>query len=149
MLRQIGALGMTLALANVRRRVRALAVRGVLGVLGVAVLLIALCFLLVAVYLWLALLVGPVVSAAILGGALLAVAIILLLLASRPMRGQAKAEEAVEDAVDSLRESASKLADALGAERQALRSPVMVGAGLALIVGFLLGRQGRRRGGGE
>ena len=145
MLRLLSALGLTVALANLKRRVRAVALRGGLGVAGAVVLVIALCFFLVAAHLYLSTLIDPIASAAIIGGVLLVIALILFFLASRPMRPRAgTADDPLGGAGETLRGAASRVNEALGPPDAPLRNPAIVIAGLTLIVGFLLGRRGRR-----
>jgi hypothetical protein len=142
MLKLAGTAGLALAVANLRRRARNLAVRGVLAVAGAVALVIALCFFLVALHVWLAGELGVVASASIIGGALLAVALLLLFLASRPMREQARAVEQPAARVgDALGEGMARLAEAAGSARSPLRNPVFQAAGLALIAGIFLGRR--------
>jgi protein-S-isoprenylcysteine O-methyltransferase Ste14 len=140
------SLGLALALANLKRRIRSLAIRGALGAVAVVVLVVALCFFLVAAHLWLSQLVNPIASAAIIGGVLLAIALLLFFLASRPMGQRARAvENPVEEVGEALSHGASRLNEALGPEGSPLRNPVFQAAGLALIAGFFLGRRGRGR----
>ena len=147
MLRLFSALGLTLALANLKRRVRSIALRGGFGLAGAIVLVIALCFFLVAAHLYLSTLVNPIASAAIIGGVLLAVALILFFLASRPLRAQGKgADDPLGRAGEALSDAAARAKEALGPPDSPLRNPAIVIAGLTLIVGFLLGRRGRRDG---
>jgi hypothetical protein len=145
MLKLASTVGLALAVANLKRRIRNLAVRGILGAAGGVVLVIALCFFLVAAHLFLSDVLNPIASAAIIGGVLLAIGLILLFLASRPMREQARAvENPVEQLSETFGASASRLGDALGAGSP-LKSPVLQAAGLALLIGFFLGRRGKRR----
>ena len=145
MLRLFSALGLTLALANLKQRVRAVALRGGLGVAGAIVLVIALCFFLVAAHLYLSTLLNPIASAAIIGGVLLVIALILFFLASRPLRAQGRgADDPLGEAGETLRGAASRVSEALGPPDAPLRHPAIMIAGLTLIVGFLLGRRGRR-----
>lgn len=148
MLRLASSVGLALAVANLKQRMRALAARGVLGAAGVVLAVIALCFFLVAAHLYLSDLLNPIASAAIIGGVLLVIALILFFLASRPIRQQARAvEDPVEEASERLREGASRFNEALGPPGSPLRNPVVQAAGLALIAGFFLGRRGGRRDG--
>ncbi len=140
--------GLALAVANLKRRIRNLVTRGILGAAGGVVFVIAVCFLLVAAHLALSALLNPIASAAIIGGVLLGVAFVLFFLASRPMREQAReVEDPIGQLGDTVREGASRLSDALGPQGSPLRNPIFQAAGLALIAGFFLGRRGRHRGG--
>ncbi len=146
MLKQARSVGIALVTSRVKRRVRAIAVRGSLGFAGAIVFFGALCFLLLAAHLGLSALINPIASAAIIGGVLLVAALILFLLASRPIKaGDRKGQDSVEEAVDELKESVSRLGDRLGTDQPPLKNPIVVGAGLALVIGFLLGRRDRRR----
>jgi hypothetical protein len=145
LLKLAGTAGLALAVANLRRRARNLAVRGVLAAAGAVALVVALCFFLVAVHVWLSGEFGVIASASIIGGVLLAIALLLLFLASRPMREQARAvEQPAAQIGDALGEGMARLAQAAGSPRSPLRNPVFQAAGLALIAGIFLGRRGRR-----
>lgn len=142
------SVGLAVAVAELKRRVRALAARGVLGFVGLIVFVIALCFFLVAAHLYLSSLLNPIASAAIIGGVLLVIALILFFLASRPMTGQARAGDGQAAQLgDAIKDSAARIGDAFGGGQSPLQNPVLLAAGFALVAGFLLGRRGRRRGG--
>jgi hypothetical protein len=144
MLKLAGTAGLALAVANLRRRARNLAVRGVLAVAGAVALVIAICFFLVALHVWLSEELDPIASACIIGGVLLAIALLLFFLASRPMREQARAvEQPAAQIGDALGEGMARLAQAAGSARSPLRNPVFQAAGLALIAGIFLGRRRR------
>ncbi len=146
MLKLAGTAGLALAVANLRRRARNLAVRGTVGAAGIVALVIALCFFLVALHVWLSQALGAIASAAIVGGVLLALGLLLLFLASRPMREQARAVERPAGQIgDALGEGMARLAEAAGSRRSPLRNPLFQAAGLALIVGIVLGRRTSRR----
>lgn len=145
MLKLASSVGLALAVANLRRRIRNLAVRGILGAVGAVILVMSLSFFLVAAHLWLSDLLNPIASAAIVGGVLLAIGLLLFFLASRPMREQSRAvENPLEQLSGTFGESASRFGDALGSAGSPLRNPVFQAAGLALLAGFFLGRRGRR-----
>lgn len=144
MLRQIYTLLTVYAAGEVKRRVRAITVRGMAGGIGAVLVVIAFCFFLVAAHLWLSDVINPIASAAIIGALLLLLALILFVVASRPMGGRGS-DRPLEEAVDDLRRSVSRLSEALGTDRPSLRNPVVVGAAMALVIGFLLGRRGGRR----
>lgn len=145
MLRLASSVGLALAVANLKRRIRTLTIRGILGVAGAVALVISICFFLVAAHLYLSSLLNPVASAAIIGGVLLFIAVLLFFLASRPMREQARAaEDPIGEMGDTFRQGAARINEALGPEGSLLRNPVLQAAGLALIAGFVLGRRGRR-----
>lgn len=145
MLKLASSVGLALAVANLKRRIRNLAVRGILGAVGAVVLIIAVCFFLVTAHLFLSRLLNPIASAAIVGGVLLAVSLLLFFLASRPMREQARAvENPVEQLGDTFGDTASRFGEALGSAGSPLRNPVLQAAGLALVAGFFLGRRGSK-----
>jgi hypothetical protein len=146
MLKLVSSVGLALAAANLKRRVRALAVRGILGAVGAVVLVVSVCFFLVAAYLFLADLLDPIASAAIVGGVLLVVALLLFFLASRPVRAQARAaENPAAELGETLRQGASRLGDAFGPGQAPFKNPVFLMAGFALLAGFLLGRRAKPR----
>jgi energy-coupling factor transporter transmembrane protein EcfT len=145
----IRSVGLAVALAELKRRVRAMAQRGVLGFVGAIVFVIALCFFLVAAHLYLSSLLNPIASAAIIGGVLLLIALILFFLASRPIDGKARAsgDDQAAQLGDAIKDGAARIGDAFsgGGGGGPLQNPVLLAAGFALFAGFLLGRQGRRR----
>jgi hypothetical protein len=145
----IRSVGLAVALAELKRRVRAMAQRGVLGFAGLIIFVIALCFFLVAAHLYLSSLLNPIASAAIVGGVLLLIALILFFLASRPIDGKARAsgDDQAAQLGDAIKDGAARIGDAFsGGGGGPLQNPVLLAAGFALFAGFLLGRQGRRRG---
>ena len=147
MLKLLQTVGLALAVANLKRRIRNLAVRGVFGAAGAIVLVVAICFFLVALHLWISDVLNPVASAAIIGGVLLAIALLLFFLASRPMREQASvAEQPLGQMGDMLSDGMARLNRAAGTEGSPLRNPVLQAASLALVAGLFLGWRGTRRG---
>ncbi len=138
-------MGLALAVAKLKQRIRSLAIRGTLGVAGLIVLIVSVCFFLVAAHLYLSELLNPIASAAIIGGALLLIALILFFLASRPL-GEARAENPVEELSQTFQEGRERINDALGPEGSPLRSPVVQAAALAVVAGFFLGRRTNRGG---
>lgn len=142
MFKLAGSVGLALAVANLKRRIRNLAVRSMLGAIGAAVAIIALCFFLVTAHLSLSLWVGPIGSSAIIGGVLLIIALVLFFLASRPMREQARAvEQPAAHLNDALGGSFARISQMLGSGQSPLLSPVFLSAGLALVAGLFLGRR--------
>jgi len=142
------SIGFALALADLKRRVRHWARSGILGAIGLVFLVIALCFLLVAAHLYLSGLLNPIASAAIIGGALLLIALMLFFLASRPMKERvraATADQPVGQIGDMLRDGMARLGQAAGSSESPLRNPLLQAAGIALVVGYLLGRGGKRQ----
>jgi hypothetical protein len=136
MLKLISSIGLALTLAEIKQRVRRLVTQGILSAIGLAFLLIGVCFLLVAGHLYLSKLLNPIASAAIIGGALLFVALIFFLVASAKGRAAPRPAAAPRTSVD---ESMSRVGDALGGT--SLASPALMIAGLALLLGFLFGRR--------
>jgi hypothetical protein len=137
MLKLISSIGLALTLAEIKQRARRLVTQGILSAIGLAFLLIGVCFLLVAGHLYLSKLLNPIASAAIIGGALLFVALIFFLVASA--KGRAAPRPAAAAPRASVDESMSRVGDALGGT--SLASPALMIAGLALLLGFLFGRR--------
>ena len=146
MLKLAGTVGLALAVANLKRRIRVLAVRGILGAIGGIFVVAAAVFFLVAAHVWMSSHIGAVLSAAIIGGVLLLIGLLLLFLASRPMREQSRAiEQPATQAGYALGESVASLAKAAGAGGSPLKNPVFQASALALIAGIFLGRYRSRR----
>ena len=68
MLKLASSIGLALAVADLKRRIQHWVRSGVYGVVGAVFALIGLCFLLVALHLWLSVLLNPIASALIIGG---------------------------------------------------------------------------------
>jgi hypothetical protein len=136
MLKLISSIGIALTLAELKQRVRRLVTQGILSAVGLAFLLIGLCFLLVAAHLYLSGLLNPIASAAIIGGALLFIALIFFLVASAKGRSAATRPPTQHTAAA---DSTARLSDALGGTQ--LANPALMIAGLALLIGFLFGRR--------
>jgi len=148
MFKLASSIGFALALADLKRRIHHWVRSGIFGAVGLALLLIGLCFLLVALHLYLSYLLSPIASAAIIGGVLVLAALILFFVATRPMKASVRAAGAQEPASqigDAVREGMARLGQAAGSERSLLRNPLLQAAGVALIVGYFLGRRGRRK----
>jgi len=133
------AAGLALAVANLKRRIRALAVKGVLAATGLLVAIIALCFFLVALHVWLSQAVGSVGSAAIIGGILLVIALILFFIASRRSTGEGATP--LQAAGKGPEQLWSRFAQSATSGESPLANPVFQAAALALIAGFFLGRR--------
>jgi hypothetical protein len=143
MFKLASSIGLALALAELKQRIRHWIRSGIFGVVGAVILVIAICFFLVALHLYLSDLLNPIASAAIIGGALLLIALILFFLASRPMRsGGAPAAKPAAQGGDTFSDSLSRLGQMAGAGGL-LANPLLPVAGVALVVGYLLGRRGR------
>jgi hypothetical protein len=146
MFKLASSIGLALAVAELRLRIRHWIRSGIFGVVGAVILVIAICFLLVALHLYLSGLLNPIASAAIIGGVLLLIAIVLFFLASRPMRSaSAPAAKPVSQTADTFSESLSRLGQ-MGGAGGLFANPLVPIAGVALVVGYLLGRRGRRSG---
>ena len=146
MFKLASSIGFALALAELKQRIRHWIRSGIFGVVGAVIAVIALCFLLVALHLYLSSLLNPIASAAIMGGALLLIAIILFFMASRPMRAKpaaASAAQPAEGVGDAFSDGLSKLSQMAGGSGSPIRNPLFQAAGVALVVGYLLGRRGR------
>lgn len=144
MLKFASSIGLALAVADLKRRIRYFVRSGILGGVGLAILLIAVSFLLVALHLYLSDVLNPIASAAIIGGVLLLIALILFFIASRPLKPRARTasgETPAGQIGDALREGFSRLGEAAGAGASPLRNPVLPAAGIALFIGYLLGRR--------
>ena len=141
------SIGFALALAELKQRIHHWVKSGIFGAVGCVILIIALCFLLVALHLYLSDLLNPIASAAIIGGVLLLLAIILFFLASRPMRVKpaSNTPSPAAGAGDAFSEGFAKLGQMAGGSGSPIRNPLFQAAGVALVVGYLLGRRGRRQ----
>jgi Putative Actinobacterial Holin-X, holin superfamily III len=135
MFKLASSIGFALALAELKQRVRRLVTQGILGAIGAVLFLIGFCFLLVAAHLYLSQLLNPIASAAIIGGALLVIALMFFLIASMKGSGAARRAQPASVAEDNM----ARLADAVGPKP--LANPALVIAGLALVLGFLFGRR--------
>jgi hypothetical protein len=148
MLKLASSIGLALAVADLKRRIRRGVRSGILGVFGAIFFVIALLFFLIAAHLWLSAVLNPIASAAIIGAVLLVIALVFFVLASSAVREPAKAHP-VEDGGsqfgDALREGMARLGAAAGSGQSPLRNPIFQAAGLAIIAGFLLGRKSKRR----
>jgi hypothetical protein len=143
MFKLAGSIGLALALADLKRRIRHWVRSGILGAAGTLFAVLALCFFLVALHLALSRMLNPIGSAAIIGGMLLVIALILFFMASRPLEDRpAVAEEAdpVANIGDSLREGMARF----GSGGALLRHPLFPAAVTALLAGFFLGRRTKR-----
>ena len=143
MLKFASSIGFALALAEMKQRVRRLVTQGILGAVGAVFFLIGFCFLLAAAHLWLSRLLDPIASAAIIGGALIFVALVLFLIASAKGKRRAPPPPPLRENPlgDAARDGMARLGEAIGSG-QGLKNPALLVAGLALVAGFLLGRRG-------
>jgi hypothetical protein len=143
MFKLASSIGLALAIAELKRRIHHWIRSGIFGAVGAVIAVIAICFLLVALHLFLSDVLNPIASAAIIGGVLLLIALILFFVASRPMRsGGAPAAKPALQGGDSFSDSLSRLSQMAGAGGL-LSNPLLPIAGVALVVGYLLGRRGR------
>jgi hypothetical protein len=144
MLKLVSSLGLALALADIKRRIRHWMRAGVLGAVGAVLAVIALCFFLVALHLWLSGLLSPIASAAIIGAVLLVIALILFFLASRPMAARAPAPpqpDPMASAGDTFQDAMTRFGPTAAA---IARHPLFPAAAMALVAGFFLGRRSKR-----
>jgi hypothetical protein len=136
MLKLASSIGLALALADLKARLRRLAAQGVLALIGLALLMIGVCFLLVAAHLYLSEVLSPVASAAIIGGALVFLALIFFLAAQMKGRPQAARPTAAAG------EGVARLGDAIGPNP--LANPTLLMAAAAVLLGFMFGRRTKR-----
>lgn len=144
MFKLVSSLGLALALADLRRRISHWVRASILGAVGTVLAVIALCFFLVALHLWLSRLLNPIASAAIIGAVLLVIALILFFLASRPMATRAPAPaqaDPMASAGDTLQDAMTRFGPAAAA---VARHPLFPAAVMALVAGFFLGRRSKR-----
>lgn len=142
MFRFAGTVGTALAVANLKRRIRVLAIRIGIGAVGVVVLVFALAFILVTAHLALSRFVDPIASAAIIGFALLFIGVVLLFMASRPRREQSRSvEQPVGQLGSYVSQGLKHLSSSSATEPNPLRNPVFQVSLLALAAGFFLGRR--------
>jgi len=147
MFKLASSIGIALALADLKRRVRHFLRAGAVGLAGAILAVFALAFLLVAAHLYLSGLLNPIASAAIIGGVLLVIALILFFVASRPLKPASAPRVEANPAAglgDTIGESLSRLSQAAGSDGSPLRNPIFQAAGLALIAGFFFGRRSKR-----
>jgi hypothetical protein len=144
MLKLIGTAGIAFAVTKLKRRIGAFVRKGILAVVGGIAGLISLCFFLVAAHLWMSQHVGSTLSACIIGGVLLAIALLFVFLATRSSDAEEVAEP-VSRPDEPAGYAVTELARMVSGRQSAWRSPVLQAAGLALIAGIFLGRQIRGR----
>jgi hypothetical protein len=132
------AAGLALAVANLKQRIRALAIKGALAAAGLLISVIALCFFLVTLHVFLSEAVGSAGSAAIIGGVLHLIALVLFFIASRPTTTSAAPAPLAGGAAS---QSWSRLAQSATSGESPLMNPVFQAAALALAAGFFLGRK--------
>jgi protein-S-isoprenylcysteine O-methyltransferase Ste14 len=141
MLKLISSIGLAVALADLKRRIRHWVRSGILGAVGALFAVIALCFFLVAAHLFLSGLLSPIASALIIGGVLLVIALILLFLASRPFAGRSPISSQPQPLAG---EGTSENWTQSAAVDAVLRHPLFPAAATALVAGFFLGRRSKR-----
>ncbi len=144
MFKLAGSVGLAYALAELRQRIRRGVRGGMLGVIAAVLFIIAVCFFLVALYLWLAGVLNPIASAAIIGGGLLLIALILFAVAASMFKGPARAEPPKSIGAElgnALRGGMDRLSAAASSSQSPLNNPLLQAVGLAIVVGFLLGRK--------
>ena len=143
MFKLASSIGLALALADLKRRIHHWVRSGIVGAVGALFAIIALCFFLVAAHLYLSSLLNPIASAAIIGGVLLIVALILFYAASRPLGARAPTPSEADPLAgvgDSFREGLARF----GIGGSLLRHPLFPAAVTALVAGIFLGRRTKR-----
>jgi hypothetical protein len=141
MLKFASTVGLTLLLADLKRRIHHWVRSGIMGAIGALFAIFALAFLLVALHLFLSGLLNPIASAAIIGVVLLIVALVFFYVASRPMRPAASTGG--EPMTDSLRDGMARLNES-GIAASLFRHPLFPTAAAALLAGIFLGRRSKR-----
>lgn len=141
MMRLLTLAGLAVRLANVPGMIRSAALRAFLAAIGLLFVVAAAGFGLFAVYLALVPPLGSIGSACAIGGALLVVGLILLLIAGRIAR---RPPVRLEDQIAAeLKQRYEHATEALGGTP--LTNPIVLLAGAALLVGYLMGRRPKRR----
>lgn len=140
MLKLASSIGFALALAELKQRIRRLVTQGILGAIGGVILLIGLCFLLVAAHLYLSILLNPIASAAIIGGVLVVIALILFAVA-RAKGGGGSRQASPPPRAEAAQENIGRLGETLGGSP--LANSAFLVAGLALVLGFMFGRRSK------
>lgn len=151
MLKLASSLGFAMALADLRRRIRAWIRSGIFAAAGAVILLVSICFFLVALHLWFSQLLNPIASASIIGGVLLLIALILFVVAFGAKGSGSVTRSAADQADDiggAMQDGMSRLSAALG-PGSPLKNPIFQAAALAIIAGFVLGRKSKRDRGQE
>jgi hypothetical protein len=143
MFKLASSIGLALAVADLKRRIRHWVRSGVFGAVGALLAIISLCFFLVAAHLALSRWLNPIASAAIIGGVLLVIALILFFIASRPMAKRTPMPTEVQPTAsigETIREGMARF----GGGEALLRHPLFPAAVTALVAGFFLGRRSKR-----
>jgi hypothetical protein len=135
-------LGLAYGAAALRQRIRRMAVKAILAVLGGLLAFAALTFFLVALHIWLSGLWGPIESAAAIGAGLLFVALVLFFIVSRRER---RTDGPAEQLTKLVEEARRRLNAMSGPDQPLLRNPIVQGILLAVFVGFIVGRRSTRR----
>ncbi|MYZ49063.1 hypothetical protein [Propylenella binzhouense] len=138
MLRFATTAGLALAAANIRSRMRALAIRLVLFALAGLFFVGAAAFGLVAAYVALVPVLGPIGAAGAVGGFLLLVALVLFLFARRAPREEIRRIDASASA--GMQDQYAELGRLLSSGG-ILTNPVVLAAATALAAGYLVGRR--------
>ncbi|MCF1503954.1 phage holin family protein [Afifella sp. H1R] len=142
MLRLLSSISFAYGAANLRRRIRVMARQAILMAIGAVILLYALGFGLVTLHIWLSSLWGSLVSAGVIGAVLFVIGLIVLLLALRPHREQARSvEQPLSQMSATAHDTYDRVQRSLRQSGSPLANPVVQAAGIALIIGVLLGRR--------
>ncbi|MBZ8132106.1 phage holin family protein [Afifella sp. IM 167] len=142
MFRLLSSISLAYGVANLRRRIRMLVMQAVLAAIALVILLFAIGYGLAALHIFLSGLWTPLISAGAIAGALLVIGLIVLILALRPRREQSRAVEKPMREVSAGAEHAyRRVQRSLTESGSPLANPVVQAAGVALIIGVLLGRR--------
>jgi hypothetical protein len=143
MLRLPRPVGLALAIAHWKRALRDIAIGTTIAAAGAALLVAALAFLLAAAHSWLAERLGVAGSAAIIGGALLMVGLLLIVFASRFVEQSTAKERRPDEIADDRGDRAARAV--APSKASPFSNPLVQAASLAFLVGIVLGRRGSHR----
>ncbi|WP_026380388.1 phage holin family protein [Afifella pfennigii] len=142
MFRLLSSISLAYGAANLRRRIRVLVMQAVLAAIGLVILLFAIGYALAALHIFLSQLWTPLVSALAIAGGLFFIGLIVLLLALRPQRETSRAaEQPFKELSQSAENTYRRMQRSLSQSGSPLANPVVQAAGIALIIGVLLGRR--------
>jgi len=142
MFRLLSSISLAYGAANLRRRVRVLVMQAVLAAIAVVILLFAIGYGLSALHIFLSGVWTPLISAGVIAGTLLVIGLIVMMLALRPRREQSRAvEKPLHDLSAGAENTYRRMQRSLTESGSPLANPVVQAAGVALIIGVLLGRR--------
>ncbi|SEP61440.1 Putative Holin-X, holin superfamily III [Faunimonas pinastri] len=143
--------GLAYAVANLKERLKTLAIKGVLAVVALIVLLYALLFLLVCAFAALSHWVGPIGAAAIVAAVLIVIAVILVVVAMKmgasPGGSSSKTQAAAAMPTDQILNAARSGYERINnvarrsRSRAPWKNPIYQLAGAALLTGVIVGRR--------